>query len=205
MKIILSTLLLFVTFATFSQTEPDIYIEEDLVGYKDQGIDSYAKELKDKNREKALSVVAPMDEAIARVIESKKLPDSEPGSIDAMLANAKRKVKMVEYSDVSFEDTHTKNEDGTWSPKEKYISKEENEPIAEKPYEHKEMESIGILSKIFTIIILIILWFAIGFVINFIIYNNRPDSELGTSSLARFLHMATNIALAIMILVTLSR
>jgi hypothetical protein len=206
MKIILSTLLLFATFSTFSQTSSEIYVEEDLLGYKDQGINTYAKELTDKNREKALSVVAPIDDAVENLRANGQLSEPANGStLESLIESSTNKRKMVDYSDVKFEEGYTKNEDGTWSPKEKYISKEENKPIAEKPDGYKEMEPISILSKIFTVIMLIMFWFVAGFVINFIIYNNRPEHELGTSSVARYLHILTNIALVIMILVTLSR
>ena len=205
MKIILSTLLLFASFLTFSQTEPEIYIGEDKLRTINQERESL-KNQGDKNREKALSVVAPIDEALDNLRESGQLPEPSQGtSLESMIESATNKPKMVDYSDVKFEEGFTKNEDGTWSPKENSSSNENNEKITVMPYEYKNKESISIFSKNFTIIMLIILWFAAGFVINYIIYNNSPDHELGTSKTAKLLHILANIVLAIAILVTLSR
>lgn len=188
MKLILSTLLLFASLSTYSQSEQEMESE------------------RDQNREKALSVVAPIDEALDDLRANGQLPKPAPGTtLESMIESATNKVKMVDYSDKKFEEGYTKNDDGSWSPKENLNVNESVESINEEPYVHQPKQSISILSKIFTIIMLIILWFAVGFVINFIIYNSRPDHELGTSKTAKFLHILANIAVAIAILVTLSR
>lgn len=186
MKLILSTLLLFVSFSTYSQSEQEMESE------------------RDQNREKALSVVAPIDEALDDLKENGQLPKPAPGTtLESMIESATNKVKMVDYSDEKFEEGYTQNNDGTWSPKEVETNNVDKKPIIEDINEYKEKGSIGIGSKFFSIIMLVALWFAAGFVINYIIYNNRPDHELGTSNTAKFLHILANIILVVMILKTL--
>lgn len=186
MKLLLNTLLLFVSFSTYSQTEQEMEPE------------------RDQNREKALSVVAPIDEALDDLRANGQLPKPAPGTtLESMIESATSKVKMVDYSDKKFEEGYTKNEDGTWSPKEVETNNEDKEPITEETYEYEKKGATGIGSKIFSIIILVALWFAAGFVINYIIYNNRPDHELGTSNTAKFLHIVANVILVVMILKTL--
>lgn len=97
--------------------------EDDLLGYKDQEIAFLVKDLRDKNLEKAMSVVAPMGDTIAKIAANNKFPGtSKPGSIDSMLANANKGVKMVDYSDVGFEDTHYKKSDGSFGVKHETYS-----------------------------------------------------------------------------------
>lgn len=97
--------------------------EDDLLGYNNQETAFLVKDLRDKNLEKALSVVAPMGDTISKIAANNKFPGtSKPGSIDSMLANANKGVKMVEYSDVSFEDTHYKKSDGSFGVKHETYS-----------------------------------------------------------------------------------
>jgi len=198
MKLLISTLLLFVSFSTYSQTEQEIYL-----GTINQETESLNGQV-DENMKKELSKLAPIDEALDNLRANGQLPKAQYGStFESMTESYENKVKMVDYSDKKFEEGYTKNEDGTWSPNEVQNNDEDNEPITEETYEYKKKGSTSIVSKIFSIIMLVALWFAAGFVINYIIYNNRPDHELGTSNTAKFLHIVANIILVIMILKTL--
>lgn len=97
--------------------------EEDLLGYKDQEVGLLVNDIRDKNLEKAMSTISPVDSAISSIIASKNLPGTnKPGSFDSILANANKKVKMVEYSDVGFEDTHYKKSDGSFGVKHETYS-----------------------------------------------------------------------------------
>jgi hypothetical protein len=97
--------------------------EEDLLGYKDQEIGLLVSDIRDKNLDKAMSMVSPVDAAISNIMASKNLPvTNTPGSFDSILANANKKVKMVEYSDVKFEDTHYKKSDGSFGVKHETYS-----------------------------------------------------------------------------------
>lgn len=97
-------------------------MQEDLLGYKDQGVGTLVNEIRDKNREKALSVVAPIDDALASLGAMGKLPTAVGGSLDSLIASATNKRKMVDYSDVKFEDVYDKYSDGTFAPKYKNYS-----------------------------------------------------------------------------------
>ena len=96
--------------------------EDKLLDYKNQEISFIVNDIRDKNREKALSVVAPIDDALANLGTLGKMPKAAPGtSLDSMIASATNKPKMVDYSDVKFEDVYRPYSDGTFTPRyEKY-------------------------------------------------------------------------------------
>ena len=96
--------------------------EDKLLDYKNQEISFIVNDIRDKNREKALSVVAPIDDALANLKTLGKIPKGAPGtSLDSMIASATNKPKMVDYSDVKFEDVYRPYSDGTFTPRyEKY-------------------------------------------------------------------------------------
>lgn len=92
--------------------------EDKLLDFKNQEIGFLVEDIRDKNREKALSVVAPIDDALANLGAMGKLPKQAPGaSLDSMIASATNKVKMVDYSNVKYEDVYSKYSDGTFTPR----------------------------------------------------------------------------------------
>jgi hypothetical protein len=92
--------------------------EDDLLGYKDQEIGFLVSDIRDKNLEKAMSVVAPIDSAVSNALAKRGLPAATSTNFfDSVLANANKKVKMVEYSDVNFEDVRYKKSDGSFGVK----------------------------------------------------------------------------------------
>jgi hypothetical protein len=96
--------------------------EEDLLGYKDQEIGFLVNDIRDKNLEKAMSIVAPVPE-LSSVMANRKSPGTKKQSVfDSILSDVNDKVKMVEYSDVRFEDTHYKKSDGSFGVKHETYS-----------------------------------------------------------------------------------
>lgn len=96
--------------------------EEDLLGYKDQEIGFLVNDIRDKNLEKAMSIVAPVPE-LSSVMANRKSPGTKKQSVfDSILSDVNDKVKMVEYSDVKFEDTHYKKSDGSFGVKHETYS-----------------------------------------------------------------------------------
>jgi hypothetical protein len=92
--------------------------EDKLLDFKNQEIGFLVEDIRDKNREKALSVVAPIDDALANLGAMGKLPKQAPGtSLDSMIASATNKPKMVDYSNVKYEDVYSKYSDGTFTPR----------------------------------------------------------------------------------------
>jgi len=92
--------------------------EDKLLDFKNQEIGFLVEDIRDKNREKALSVVAPIDDALANLGAMGKLPKQAPGtSLDSMIASATNKPKMVDYSNVRYEDVYSKYSDGTFTPR----------------------------------------------------------------------------------------
>lgn len=92
--------------------------EQDLLGYKNQEIGLLVNDVRDKNLEKAMSALTPLDSVISNIVSSKNLPgNTKPGSFDSIIANANKKVKMVDYSDVGFEDVRYKKSDGSFGVK----------------------------------------------------------------------------------------
>ena len=92
--------------------------EDKLLDYKNQEVSFLVNDIRDKNREKALSVVAPIDDALSNLTALGKMPKSAPGtSLDSMIKSATNKPKMVDYSDVKFEDVYRPYSDGTFTPR----------------------------------------------------------------------------------------
>jgi hypothetical protein len=92
--------------------------EDKLLDYKNQEVSFLVNDIRDKNREKALSVVAPIDDALSNLTALGKMPKSAPGtSLDSMIKSATNKPKMVDYSDVKFEDVYKPYSDGTFTPR----------------------------------------------------------------------------------------
>ena len=97
--------------------------EDKLLDYKNQEISFLVNDIRDKNREKALSVVAPIDDALANLGSLGKMPKvGGASSLDSMIASATNKPKMVDYSDVRFEDVYRPYSDGTFTPRYKQYS-----------------------------------------------------------------------------------
>jgi hypothetical protein len=92
--------------------------EDKLIDYKNQEISFLVNDIRDQNREKALSVVAPIDDALANLGRLGKLPKPAAGStLDSLIASSTNKPKMVDYSDVKFEDVYRPYSDGTFTPR----------------------------------------------------------------------------------------
>jgi len=92
--------------------------EDKLLDYKNQEISFLVNDIRDKNREKALSVVAPIDDALANLGSLGKMPKAAAGSsLDSLIASATNKPKMVDYSGVKFEDVYRPYSDGTFTPR----------------------------------------------------------------------------------------
>lgn len=92
--------------------------EDKLLDYKNQEISFLVNDIRDKNREKALSVVAPIDDALANLGSLGKMPKAAAGSsLDSLIASATNKQKMVDYSGVKFEDVYRPYSDGTFTPR----------------------------------------------------------------------------------------
>lgn len=58
--------------------------------------------------------------------------------------------------------------------------------------------------KIENIIYLLIGWFLVGILINFIFYNGKPDYLVGKSETARLLHIVANVLLVVFIIATIA-
>ena len=97
--------------------------EDKLLDYKNQEISFLVNDIRDKNREKALSVVAPIDDALNNLGSLGKMPKvGGASSLDSMIASATNKPKMVDYSNVRFEDVYRPYSDGTFTPRYKQYS-----------------------------------------------------------------------------------
>lgn len=86
--------------------------QDNILNIKDQELGFITNDLRDKNLEKALSVVAPIDEIIGNMKTSGRLP-KEKSPMDFVMADAS-KTKMQSYSDVKFEDIFKEYSDGTY-------------------------------------------------------------------------------------------
>lgn len=86
--------------------------QENILNIKNQELGFIADDLRDKNLEKALSVVAPIDGIIGNLQKAGKMP-KEKTPMDFVMADA-NKVKMEDYSDVKFKDLFREYSDGTF-------------------------------------------------------------------------------------------
>ena len=84
--------------------------EDNILNIKNQELGFIATDLRDKNLEKALSVVAPIDGIINNLQVAGKMP-KEKTPMDFVMADA-NKVKMEGYSDVKFQDLFREYSDG---------------------------------------------------------------------------------------------
>jgi hypothetical protein len=84
--------------------------EDNILNIKDQELGFIATDLRDKNLEKALSVVAPIDGIISNLQMAGKIP-KQKSVMDFVMADT-NKVKMEGYSDVKFEDLFKEYSDG---------------------------------------------------------------------------------------------
>lgn len=92
--------------------------QDNILNFQNQELGFIASDLRDKNLDKALSVVAPIDEILGNLKTSGKLP-KEKSPMDFVMADA-NKVKMQSYSDVKFDDIFRQYSDGT------YVARYEN-------------------------------------------------------------------------------
>lgn len=179
MKKYLLFLLFVVSANTFSQTNTDdlnIPINNNDVN-----------DVKDRNLEQALKVVAPIDEIVNNLEASGNMP-KEKTPMDFVEEDA-NKVKMTGFSDVKHEELSN----------ETNISK--NDEIINETSDYKEYNNHSSFGgKIFKIIGLIIFWFVAGFIINFFFYSGKPDYLVGKSQTAKTLHIILNIVTAIALL-----
>ena len=84
--------------------------EDNILNIKNQELGFIATDLRDRNLEKALSVVAPIDGIINNLQVAGKMP-KEKTPMDFVMADA-NKVKMEGYSDVKFQDLFREYSDG---------------------------------------------------------------------------------------------
>jgi len=188
MKKIYASILLSIACYSFSQTKTNqIDIPADnlsnlktsnsnLSDFRNDEINNDINQPRDKNLEKALEVVAP--------IESHTVEEKTP--MDFVMEDA-NKVKMEEFSDVKHEELTN----------ETYIEKDE-EIINETRNNYNNNSSFG--EKILKTIGLIGFWFVAGFLINFFFYSGKPDHLVGKSQTAKTLHILLNIFIGIALL-----
>jgi hypothetical protein len=86
--------------------------QDNILNIKNQELEFITNDLRDKNLEKALSVVAPIDGIISNLQASGKIP-KQKSVMDFVMADI-NKVKMEDYSDVKFEDLFREYSDGTF-------------------------------------------------------------------------------------------
>jgi hypothetical protein len=87
-------------------------MQDNILSIQNKELGFIADDLRDKNLEKALSVVAPIDGIIGNLKSAGKIP-KEKTPMDFVMADA-NKVKMEGYSDVKFQDLFREYSDGTF-------------------------------------------------------------------------------------------
>jgi uncharacterized membrane protein YgaE (UPF0421/DUF939 family) len=156
-------------------------------------------DVRDKNYDKALDVVAPING-----IGSDNSGQETVSSLSMKEAN---KVKLVDYSNVRPSDVYTTNEDGTRTAKgDSYNSttgEVSNDKEVDNSFNNEQTYNRGSSSlggKLFKIGGIIALWFLVGFLINFFFYSGKPDYLLGKSQTAKNFHIILNIVTGIALL-----
>ena len=157
---------------------------------------NYNSDVRDKNYDKALDVVAPIDGA--------GRDDSKPQTaMDFVLKDA-NKVKLVDYSKVRPSDVYTTNEDGTRTAKGDSYNTTTGEVYNEETANESNYNyhsSIG--GKLLKIGGIIICWFIVGFLINIFFYAGKPAYLDGSSNSAKSIHIIVNIITVIILVATL--
>ena len=87
-------------------------MQDNILNIQNKELGFIADDLRDKNLDKALSVVAPIDGIISNLQSAGKMP-KEKTPMDFVMADA-NKVKMEGYSDVKFQDLFREYSDGTF-------------------------------------------------------------------------------------------
>lgn len=113
----------------------------------------------------------------------------------------------LETRNYNIEDAYTLQEDGTYHAKyETYKEGRDNENPTineDKNIKKNEIflyEKSSFTDKIEDIIYLLIGWFLVGILINFIFYNGKPVHLVGKSETAKLLHIVANILLVVFII-----
>jgi hypothetical protein len=153
-------------------------------------------ESKDKNLEKALEVVAPLDGIGS--------DDSSQETIQSLSMKEANNVKLVDYSSVKPSDVYTTNEDGTRTAKGDSYNSATGEVSSDKEVDNSydngqnyNSNSASLSEKLYKIGGIIVLWFIAGFIINFFFYSGKPDYLVGKSQTAKTLHIISNIVAGI--------
>jgi hypothetical protein len=113
-------------------------------------------------------------------------------------------------SGLFFKDELQSAEKESFTKKNHNIEEASNTPQAENstnesisPNYYEETKSLSLIDKIIRIVGLVIGWFVVGFLINYLFYAGKPDYLVGKSEIAKNVHILINIITGVLIFMTL--